>query len=166
MAVTSIQRDTNNNVSLVRISTTDTMATVGSANYIAKQQANINALNGGIWAWFISDMVLVSAADGNAFYYFTNTNFATLTIYSGSSITLPLSLANGGTGVAINSIKWRHCLFQCFHISNIAGTPTANQLLLSGASSAPSWSSLSSAIDTLGSAQGDILYRNATGWIV
>ena len=42
MDITSISRDTNNNVSLVRIISTDSLSTVASANYITNQMANIN----------------------------------------------------------------------------------------------------------------------------
>ena len=81
MSIISIQRDTNNNVSLVRMEVSDTIATVGSTDYILNNQEAINLLNGGVWGWFITDMVLVAASNGNAFFYFPNTSFATLMIY-------------------------------------------------------------------------------------
>lgn len=93
MAITSIQRDTNNNVCFVRMISTDTLSTIGSANYIALQQNNINILNGGIFAWFISDMILCSASDGNALFQFTDSTFTTLQQY-GSSSSINLGATN------------------------------------------------------------------------
>ena len=81
MPITSIQRDTNNNVSLVRMISTDSIATIQSSNYIAKQQNNINNLNGGEFAWFVTDMIMCSASNGNAFFYFVDKTFSTLSIY-------------------------------------------------------------------------------------
>ncbi len=78
MAVISIQRDTNNNVSLVRIISTDTIATVSSINYIANQQYNINAINGGYFSWFTSDIIVIAASDSNGFFVFTDNNFTSL----------------------------------------------------------------------------------------
>lgn len=47
------------------------------------------------------------------------------------------------------------------------GTATAHEVLTSGSSTAPTWSTVSALIDaTLGSTQGDILYRNSTVWTV
>lgn len=81
MSIISIQRDTNNNISIVRMQVSDTLATVSMTDYILNNQAAINALNGGLWAWFITDMILVAADDGNAFYEFVDTDFATVVIF-------------------------------------------------------------------------------------
>lgn len=81
MAVTSILRDTPNNVSIVRMISTDTVAAVSGANYILKQMPNIMALNSGSWSWYITDMILCSCSDGNALYEFTDSTFHTLEQY-------------------------------------------------------------------------------------
>jgi len=115
---------------------------------------------------------------------------------SGSGTTLDLTgilaLANGGTNnnltASAGGIVW--CDSTKFNI--LSGTPTANQILLSGNASTPSWSTatypatagtqynvlqstgtnitsapLSSVIDgALGNTQGDILYRGSSGWTV
>ncbi len=131
MAVTSIQRDTNNNVSLVRIITTDNIATVGGVGYIAAQQNNINALNGGAWDWFLTDMILVAASDGNAFFYFLDPTFSTVTIYGeqGSGTVNP-ALANSVAYYAAGG-------------SSISGiTPAANGVLVTSSGSVPSISSV------------------------
>lgn len=78
MPITTIGRDFLNNVSIVGFTTTDTLATVSSPNYIAIQQPIINELNNGVFQWFDTDTILVNAADGNAFYEFTDDTFSTL----------------------------------------------------------------------------------------
>jgi hypothetical protein len=80
MPITSIGRDFLNNVSIVGFTTTDDLATVSSVNYIKNQQPIINALNKGVWSWFIADTIIVNASDGNAFYEFTDDTFSTLVL--------------------------------------------------------------------------------------
>lgn len=91
MPVTSIQRDQNNNVSLVRMISTDSLAAIDGTDYIAQQQETINQLNGGTWQWFLTDMILIAADDGNAFFEFIDDTFTTLTIFGsiGSGIINP-----------------------------------------------------------------------------
>ena len=84
MSVISISRDSQNNVSIVRIITTDNLSTVASANYIANQMDNIRAVNSGFWQWYSTDMLLISASDGNALFTFTNSTFSSLTKYGAS----------------------------------------------------------------------------------
>jgi hypothetical protein len=81
MAVTSIQRDQNNNVCLVRMTTTDDSTVLTSTDYIANQMTNIRALNSGFWQWFTTDMLLVSCSNGNFLAAFTNDTFSTLYLY-------------------------------------------------------------------------------------
>lgn len=81
MTITSISRDTNNNVSLVRMISIDTILDVQSENYILNNQNAINSLNGGTWQWFISDMIVCWCSDGVALYTFTDSSFSTLIQY-------------------------------------------------------------------------------------
>lgn len=81
MSIISIQRDQNNNISIVRMQVSDTLAEVSATDYILNNQEAINTLNGGTWGWFITDMILVAAEDGNAFYEFVDTTFATIVIF-------------------------------------------------------------------------------------
>jgi hypothetical protein len=81
MSVITISRDTNNNVSLVRMQVSDNLATVSSANYIADHQDEIDNINGGVFDWFKTDMLLVAASDANALYQFTDNTFQSLLIY-------------------------------------------------------------------------------------
>jgi hypothetical protein len=100
MSVISIIRDTNNNVSIVRMIVTDTMAQVGAANYVKNNQNTINSLNGGTWQWFTTDMLVIACSDGNAFFTFTDSTFASLNEYSGAVIAFPILPSQGGTGVS------------------------------------------------------------------
>jgi len=78
MSVTSILRDLQNNVSIVRMTVTDTLATVTSTDYILDHQDEIDALNNGHWEWFTSDFLAIAASDGNLLAVFEDDTFATL----------------------------------------------------------------------------------------
>jgi hypothetical protein len=82
MSITSILRDWADGVSIVRIVTTDTIATVNQTGYITAQAANIAALNNAPvshpFDWVATDVVLVAASDGWAFYTIS-ANFTSLT---------------------------------------------------------------------------------------
>ncbi len=73
MSITSILRDQPNNVSIVRIETTNTLAEVSAANYILSQADIISNLTKGFWQWFTTDMLLISASDGNGLFTFSVT---------------------------------------------------------------------------------------------
>lgn len=62
--ITAITRDWGDNVSIVRITTTDNLSTASAANYILNQAANINIANEGAFTWLPSDMTLVYASNG------------------------------------------------------------------------------------------------------
>jgi hypothetical protein len=78
MAITSIQRDQNNNVSIVRITVDTDLSAVIVPNYITSQQDNIYRLNKGTWTWFETDTLLISGNDANAFFEFTDLTFSTI----------------------------------------------------------------------------------------
>ena len=95
MSITSIKRDSNSNVSIVRMISTDTLATIASANYIKNQMPVIKELNDGNWQWFLSDVILCAASDANGFFQFTDTTFSTLVlIASDTDGTVTPGLAN------------------------------------------------------------------------
>lgn len=73
----SIVTDWGDAPRIVRIQTTDLLSTVGTANYILLQAANISAANNGAFQWQASDVVLVYAADGWAFFSISS-NFNSL----------------------------------------------------------------------------------------
>lgn len=69
MAITAISRDTlSQTVDIVRITSSDNLASVGTTGYILAQKANIEALNNGFFDWLVSDFVLVYASDGWGFF--------------------------------------------------------------------------------------------------
>jgi len=68
MAITAINRDYGDAVSMVRITTTDTLAAVGTTGYILAQQPNIIAVNSGPFSWQTSDFALVYASNGWGFF--------------------------------------------------------------------------------------------------
>jgi hypothetical protein len=85
MGVTYISRDYGVNVSIVRLTTTDSTATALAANYITSQAANIAAANFAVtsnpFQWFSNDCVLLSASDGLTFCSI-NSTFTSLTAIS------------------------------------------------------------------------------------
>lgn len=147
MSIISISRDTNNNVSLVRMEVSDNLATVASANYILNNQEAINILNGGVWSWFMTDMILVAASDANAFFQFTNNTFHSLIIYG-----------EQGSGT-INPGLTNQLAFYPANGATLSGLPTApNGVLITSAGGAPSISStLPSAVQSNITATGTII---------
>jgi hypothetical protein len=68
MAILNIKRDWGVYPAIVRIASSDTLATVGGAGYLTAQLLNIEALNGGKFEWVTSDFVLVYASNGWGFF--------------------------------------------------------------------------------------------------
>ena len=68
MSINYISRDWGVNVSIVRITSSDTLGVCAASNYILNQDANIAIINNGAFSWQIGDSVLVQAFDGNAFF--------------------------------------------------------------------------------------------------
>lgn len=64
MAITFISRDYGVNVSIVRVTTTDSLEVVEAPGYLTSQIANLVAINNGGFTWLASDTVLVNASDG------------------------------------------------------------------------------------------------------
>lgn len=87
MGITAIRRDYGVTPSMVRIETTDTLATVSTTGYIAAQAPEIDQLNKGAFQWEVSDAVLVYAVDGVELYEISS-DFASLIPIS-SGITGP-----------------------------------------------------------------------------
>src|ERR1051326_4748701 len=92
MAITSIARDYGIGVNIVRIVSTDNLATVAGAGYITDQHDNIVALNNGEWEWVEGDIVAVAASDGSEFFRFDGDDFTTLIQMPGGNgaVTLPV----------------------------------------------------------------------------
>lgn len=91
MAITAIGRDWGNDIPcIVRITSTSTLAQVGTAGYLTAQATNIAALNNGAFEWITSDFVLCYASDGWGFFSVTS-DFASLTAFAFTmSVTTPV----------------------------------------------------------------------------
>lgn len=68
MGITAIRRDWGVQPSMVRISTTDTLADVAVTGYLTTQEAYIDDINKGAFDWNESDSVLVFADDGSGLF--------------------------------------------------------------------------------------------------
>ena len=68
MAILSIQRDWGVGPSIVRVTTSDTYATITANGYLTAQASNINSLNFGAFQWLPTDSVLVSYSNGEGFF--------------------------------------------------------------------------------------------------
>ncbi len=82
MAIISISRDwPAAGPAMVRITSTDTLATIGTADYLTDQAAVISLLNNGAFSWDPTDTVLVSASDGWGLYSIS-ADFTSLNAFS------------------------------------------------------------------------------------
>lgn len=94
MAITSITRDWGTTgPNIVRIESTDTLATVAGSGYLTAQLANTTAYNAGVFEWVLGDLVAVAASDGSEFFRFTGSDFTTLIQLPGGNgaVTLPVT---------------------------------------------------------------------------
>ena len=79
--ITSITRDWGIDPSIVRIISSDALATVSASNYILNQAANIIAVNNGQFEWKLTDFVLVHASNGWGLFTIS-ANFHSLNAYA------------------------------------------------------------------------------------
>lgn len=77
----------------------------------------------------------------------------------GTAITTPVSLANGGTGAALTASTGGIVYSGASAMAILSGTATANQVLMSGSSAAPAWSTATYPATTV---SGQILFSSAT----
>lgn len=98
MGITFISRDYGVNVSIVRLSTTDNIATATASGYITAQADNIaianNSLPSDPFSWYANDCILLSASDGLAFCSI-DAGFTTLTTFTQSSASANVMVKNG-----------------------------------------------------------------------
>ena len=69
MAITAISRDWGIDPQIVRIVSTDTLAVITAAGYLAAQATTIAALNNGAFQWRTDDAVLISYSGGKDFSF-------------------------------------------------------------------------------------------------
>ncbi len=68
MAITAISRDWGVDPSIVRITTTDDLATITTTGYLTAQEDNIELLQNGSFEWLDTDFILIYYADGEGFF--------------------------------------------------------------------------------------------------
>lgn len=111
MSITAITRDYGDNVSIVRITTTNTLAQASVADYITAQAANIQSVNNGEFSWLASDMCLVYASDGWMFANISS-DFSSLEpmVFSTTVIGAPVTVGDfavfGSTGGNIEDLGY------------------------------------------------------------
>lgn len=92
--ISFIRRDWGDCVAIVRVITSDSLSTVGSANYLLNQASNIVAANSGAFSWEANDVVLVNASDGDDLYTLSANQNSLILIGSGSQqVSIPLTAA-------------------------------------------------------------------------
>ena len=90
--IQSIRRDWGDNVSIVRVISSDNTAACLANGYITAQLANIVAVNSGAFEWLANDSILLNASDGNSFCSI-DAAFTTLTAYVSAQQVAELSLS-------------------------------------------------------------------------
>jgi hypothetical protein len=86
MAITAISRDFGAlDPNIVRIVSTDTLATITAAGYLAAQATNIAALINGAFQWKTDDTVLISYNGGSGFFTYDSLN--ALLVVAGAGVT-------------------------------------------------------------------------------
>jgi hypothetical protein len=68
MAITSLVRDYGVTPCIVRMLTTDNLATITTAGYLDTQTIAFNKINGGAFQWVSTDLVLADYSNGQAFF--------------------------------------------------------------------------------------------------
>lgn len=110
MAITEISRDWGTNPSIVRITTTDNLATITTSGYLTAQNANIVALNNGTWEWVEGDLIAINFSNGEGFFTRDTANATFVAETDPGSLSETLldgrifvgSAANLATGVAMS----------------------------------------------------------------
>jgi len=95
MSITSVVRDWGVGPSIVRLTSTDTLATVSTAGYLTAQLANTTAYNNGPFEWQFGDMVAVAASDGDSMFRFSGNDFTSL---------IPLPYAGASSAFTMKSV--------------------------------------------------------------
>lgn len=148
MTITAISRDWGESPAIVRITSTNTLAQVGTTGYVLAQDANIVALNSGAFEWLASDMVLVVASDGWGFFTISS-DFESLDAFVFvPGVTLPTVVGNLAEFDSVGG--------------NLAdsGVATTNLALLDALASTQIWVGSGAGIATPRTVTGDVTIGN------
>lgn len=74
MAITAIQTDWGNDPRILRIVTTDNLATITTAGYLTAQATNIASIQNGAFQWVSDDVALISYSGGESFFNYDSVN--------------------------------------------------------------------------------------------
>lgn len=94
MSILSISRDWGVNPCIVRITTTDNLATITATDYLTTQEDVINEINNGDFQWELGDTVLIYYSDGQGFFTRDIVN-NTFDAFPSSPGSLPSTLQDG-----------------------------------------------------------------------
>lgn len=95
----------------------------------------------GIQTFNSGQLKLAGSGSGNSILNAPATGGGTATLFAGTDTVAGLSLANGGTNAALTASNGGIVYSGASGLAILAGTVTANQCLLSGSSTTPSWGS-------------------------
>lgn len=93
MAITSIYRDTSVSPNLVRMETSDTLATMQTAAYLSGQADTIKALNNGEWEWQDDDLILCYYNSASVGLFVRNSSTEAMDLNSGLASGYPVKYA-------------------------------------------------------------------------
>lgn len=124
MTILSITRDWGMDPSIVRIVTNNTLAEIGTTDYIFDESPNIYVINGGQFFWYVTDMVLAYGSDGWGFFTITP-DFRSLTLLITSNTT---GYANAPINTNITEMRALNCIQDTSGNNNLCFTYTTNAI--------------------------------------
>lgn len=172
MAIINLKRDYGVDPCIVRMQSTDSYATIITAGYLDTQMPAYNAINGGAFQWFPTDVILAYYQTGWAFFTISD-DFSSLTPFAiAGEGTVNPGLINqvayyASTGDAVNGLSTAN---DGLLVTNNSGAPSilagpgiTGKILQSNASSAPSFSTAS--YPSVATSTGTILRADGTNWV-
>lgn len=92
MSITHIARDYGVQPSIVRLTSSDSLAVVSATGYLTAQAAQIEQANMGSFEWLVGDMVAVAASDGDSIFQFDGDDFSSLIALPYVAASSPLNM--------------------------------------------------------------------------
>lgn len=179
MSITSIARDWGFGPSIVRITSTDSLADCADEDYLVTQESNIIFVNNGPFLFVIGDLVAVAASDGSNLFRFNGDDFTTLVVLpssGGGGVILPVTDGNlavfiGETGeIGDPGFNASNPTFHVFSTINPTNSINPNYIPIysdnRGTLSQPAIGDISTLIGNLGLPSGLIVSGTADGSIV